>query len=529
MCDLSARGTGYPVAAEQLLPPEIWEIILNKLEPWELVKAACVSCWWRHLATRICRTRCQCLPPRLLAELLHEHKVTPKTSVLDQGTNNADDIRTSFKCQKEVEEPNWLDISRMYIQTIVTSDPNNCSEVLHMKNVTHLASSSRFVVVVCGGEAENLHILRLVGKAGQECCSQTISGRINKVCVMEMPETSPVLVLCVERNLRCYLVEPELCALFPLAVKPELSVDSRLSCDGNTLIVSQMVGEHHLAVYEASFLPETRTIELTHKGRIRTTSPPVYWDLWNGFVTTIVSGGHVSSYTLSGNLVAESPLYKDLRYPNPTLLARGLVFASTLTSRTLLSYWHMDRERDYWLVGESILTSWIQRGSQAVGNTSWNTASGAEKHDSTLSTHGQNITDEAVESSLSSTQPASSCIVTLAKVRIGATVLLEVTVVHYKRGLVFCGTSQGHLLIYNILTNDQASNVKVNWAVMESYIPSLYLSVTSCPISRLTSYFRNAHIIVAIADRDENCKIISLPNIQMPSECCCKNMCNCYS
>lgn len=31
----------------------------------------------------------------------------------------------------------------------------------------------------------------------------------------------------------------------------------------------------------------------------------------------------------------------------------------------------MDRERDYWLVGESILTSWVQRGPQAVGNLSW--------------------------------------------------------------------------------------------------------------------------------------------------------------
>lgn len=30
----------------------------------------------------------------------------------------------------------------------------------------------------------------------------------------------------------------------------------------------------------------------------------------------------------------------------------------------------MDRDRDYWLVGESVLTSWLQRGAHAVGNTS---------------------------------------------------------------------------------------------------------------------------------------------------------------
>ena len=36
----------------------------------------------------------------------------------------------------------------------------------------------------------------------------------------------------------------------------------------------------------------------------------------------------------------------------------------------LAAYWHMDRDRDYWLVGESVLTSWLQRGPYAVGNTS---------------------------------------------------------------------------------------------------------------------------------------------------------------
>lgn len=44
-------------------------------------------------------------------------------------------------------------------------------------------------------------------------------------------------------------------------------------------------------------------------------------------------------------------------------------------------------------------------------------------------------------------QGGSSCVVTLAKVRLGAAVLLEVTIVHYQRGLVFCGTSQGTSLL----------------------------------------------------------------------------------
>lgn len=44
-------------------------------------------------------------------------------------------------------------------------------------------------------------------------------------------------------------------------------------------------------------------------------------------------------------------------------------------------------------------------------------------------------------------QGGSSCVVTLAKVRLGAAVLLEVTIVQYQRGLVFCGTSQGKYFI----------------------------------------------------------------------------------
>lgn len=34
------------------------------------------------------------------------------------------------------------------------------------------------------------------------------------------------------------------------------------------------------------------------------------------------------------------------------------------------AYWHMDRDRDYWLLGESVLASWVKRGQKAVGNTS---------------------------------------------------------------------------------------------------------------------------------------------------------------
>lgn len=51
------------------------------------------------------------------------------------------------------------------------------------------------------------------------------------------------------------------------------------------MIVSQMVDEHHLSIYRATLLIEQGRVELVHEGRIKTSSPPVYWDLWNGFVS----------------------------------------------------------------------------------------------------------------------------------------------------------------------------------------------------------------------------------------------------
>ena len=52
-------------------------------------------------------------------------------------------------------------------------------------------------------------------------------------------------------------------------------------------------------------------------------------------------------------------------------------------------------------------------------------------------------------------QLSNSCILTLAKIRIGSAVELETTVVYYKRGLVFCGTDQGEfyrfLRLYNVI------------------------------------------------------------------------------
>lgn len=85
------------------------------------------------------------------------------------------------------------------------------------------------------------------------------------------------------------------------------------------------------------------------------------------------------------------------------------------------------------------------------------------------------------------------------------------------QSIQFC-SFLGHLLLYKILTEDKASDLKINWAVMESYIPSLCLSVTSRPISRLAAYFRNRDIVVAVSDRDGKCSVISLLNINFTSE-----------
>lgn len=527
MCDHSAVCLQDPLEMEQLLPLEIWETILKKLPSPDLLRASTVCRQWRHLARRVCRERCHRLPARLLAELTHEYYNThiPTCTVPPTSLNNNNEIVTDDELmtslteyQDRVQEPDWLDINRMLMQTAVTACAEDCLVMQQLQQVTHLATAGDFVVVVSHSREKNVSIIRIVGKTGQECCKLCINDRILKVCVMEMPETPSILAVCVNKDLRCYMVGPQLNSLTPLTVSPELSVDSRLCCDGYTMVVSQMVDEHHLSIYRASLLIEQGHVELCHEGRIKTSSPPVYWDLWNGFVTTVVSAGHVVSYTLSGNLVAESPLYKDLRYPNPTLLVRGLIFASTITSRTLLFYWHMDRGRDYWLVGESVLTSWVQRGPQAVGNTSCIRKSQVKVENDYITPTEGSISDEASKNNLAYSEPASSCIVTLAKVRVGATMLLEVTVINYRRGLVFCGTSQGHLLLYKILTDDKASDLKINWAVMESYVPSLCLSVTSRPVSRLAAYFRNSDIVVAVSDREGNCFVLSLPNIHFASE-----------
>lgn len=40
----------------------------------------------------------------------------------------------------------------------------------------------------------------------------------------------------------------------------------------------------------------------------------------------------------------------------------------------------MDRDRDFWLLGESVLTSWVQRGAGAVGNASCKKDSNSSGH-----------------------------------------------------------------------------------------------------------------------------------------------------
>lgn len=547
------------VCAEDLSPPEvqlpieIWEIILKKLPAPDLLKAASVCSQWRHLARGLCRERCQRLPPRLLSELHHEHltscasvvyhSATPSASpsplpdediseqsapALGQHEHNPSSIsglekgsspfsdRSSGGSSGEDEHIDWLALTAMLHQTDLTSEPQCCFVTHQLENVTHLAcavswnsdsSSCMIYVVEDSGE-------------GDHCWQHHIAGRVHKVCVIETPGNPPILAVCVDRELQCYLLRTHLQTLAPLSVLPTITVDSRLCCDGSTLVVSDLVGLQQLALYEAvPFLREGK-VELILKGRIQTSSPPIYWDLWNGFVTAVVSGGYVSSYTVTGNLVAESPLYKDLRYPNPTILTRGLVFASTITSRTLLSYWHMDRDRDYWLLCESVLASWVKRGRKGVGNTSvvkrGHLGSGSQSP--VLEMPPVAVLPEKPESHIQAFPESSSiCILTLAKIRVGKVLALETTAIHYKRGLVFCGTSQGHLLVYQLLMRNKTKGTLIDWTVLENLPPILTLSVSSRPVSRVVSYFHEQFVVVAVGDRNGNCFIISIPTVEYAS------------
>ncbi|XP_045112196.1 uncharacterized protein LOC123505146 [Portunus trituberculatus] len=480
---------------ESIFPNEIWEQILDHLPLEELLPASCVCRQWRHLVRRICRQRCKCLPSRLLAELVHEHYTT---RCRPQGMDS--------EIPDGREEPDWLDVSRMLIQTQVTSRAEACSVVSQINQVILLTAAEKFVVAVTRSGEDQSCTLSLVSGEGRVTCQYLVHGKVNKVCVLEEGGEPSVLAVSVNKELLGLLVHPDLRSLTALTITPNLAVDSRICSDGQTLVVSQLEENYHLSVYRATLLPGR--LQLNLQSRIRTTSPSICWDLWNGFVTTLVPSGHIRAYTLCGALVAESPLYKDLRYPNPTLLARGLVLASTITSRTLLSYWHMDRDRDYWLVGESVLTSWLQRGPHAVGNTS---PRRELRKDS-----GSSVSN----GSPSFFEGGNSCVVTLAKVRLGAAVLLEVTIVQYQRGLVFCGTSQGYLLVYKIMEDTWKSEAGLKWEVLEACMPSLCLSLTRRPLARIAVCFIDAVIMVTVGDRDGNCHMVSLPTSAPQTSVC---------
>ncbi|KAG0713108.1 hypothetical protein GWK47_016966 [Chionoecetes opilio] len=437
---------------------------------------------------QLCRRLCRGLPGRLLEELLHEHcsaRRRPQGKISDGKILDGRD------------EPDWLDISRMLIQTQVTSRAEDCSVVSQLRHVIHLAAAGNFVVVVTRSEEEQSCTLSLVAGKGRITCQHLVHGKVNKVCVLEGSGQPSVLAVSANKELLALLVQPQQRSVAALTVTPTLAVDSRMCCDGQTVVVSRLEEDFHLSVYRATLLPGGLHLSLHH--RIRAASPPLTWDLWNGFVTTLVASGHIHAYTLGGALVAESPLYKDLRYPNPTHLARGLVLASTITSRTMLSYWHMDRDRDYWLVGETVLASWVQRGVHALGHAGHHTHLNQDAR-----TPGANEPAPAF-------QGGGSCVVTLAKVRLGAAVLLEATVVQYRRGLVFCGTSQGYLLVYKVMEEGWGREAGLKWDVLEACMPSLCLSLTRRPLSRLAVCFLDAVIMVTVGDRDGICHVVSVP------------------
>ncbi|XP_063606865.1 uncharacterized protein LOC134781589 isoform X2 [Penaeus indicus] len=561
MCDqpvLCAEDLSPP---EVQLPIEIWEIILKKLRAPDLLKAALVCSQWRHLARGLCRERCQRLPPRLLSELRHEyltscaasvslsaspsaspspppdediseqsapalgqHETNPSSSFsgMEKDRSPFSDRSSGGSSYLEDEQTDWLALTAMLHQTALTTEPQCCFVTHQLENVTHLACAGSFIVAVSWNSDSSSCVIYVVdgSSEGDHCWQHHIAGRVHKVCVIETPGNPPILAVCVDRELQCYLLRTHLQTLAPLSIFPTITVDSRLCCDGSTLVVSDLVGLQQLALYDATPFLQEGKVELILKGRIQTSSPPIYWDLWNGFVTAVVSGGYVSSYTVTGNLVAESPLYKDLRYPNPTILTRGLVFASTITSRTLLSYWHMDRDRDYWLLSESVLASWVKRGRKAVGNTSvvkrGHLGSGSQSP--VLEMSPTAVLPEKPESHIQAFPESSSiCILTLAKIRVGKVLALETTAIHYKRGLVFCGTSQGHLLVYQLLMRNKTEGTLIDWTVLENLPPILTLSVTSRPVSRVVSYFHEQFVVVAVGDRNGNCFIISIPNVEYTS------------
>ncbi|XP_076066240.1 uncharacterized protein LOC143039860 isoform X3 [Oratosquilla oratoria] len=424
-----------------VLPVEIWERILECLCGRDLISAAQVSHVWGHLVARLCRLRCRNqLPPRLLEELQHE-------------------VEWNYSCR--------------------ISCLDGCGYLHHHNHHQRLPGQIKEYDPGCEGEyilmvseaedmtSSTVHIHRA---PDDPICKFDVEGRVSKVHVLS---TRPlIMALNVDKIFSVLLLQepppPSEPHLVSLETSLYLQGDLRMSiCSPYLATLKDQV----LRLYSFYVALEELQVILTIVKDF-TVKSPICWSVWNGYMTVFLSSGHVVSYNTEGATVAHSSMHKDLRYPNPVTFANGFVFVSTLVSRTLLAYWHMDRGRDYWLIGD------------------------------TVSVPGINLPE---------VPQVSEGNLMLAKARIGVAVGQEVTCLDYHRGLVICGTREGDLLVFKNYRNGNG----IDWGVLEE-MPYLHISVTSLPISRVTASFLSNFVNIVLRVRNSEYFIVTIPTIDPP-------------
>ncbi|XP_076066218.1 uncharacterized protein LOC143039847 [Oratosquilla oratoria] len=518
-----------------VLPVEIWERILECLCGRDLISAAQVSHVWGHLVARLCRLRCRNqLPPRLLEELQHEvewnyscriscldgcgylhhhnhHQRLPgqikeydpgcedtrvsSVRTWDPGDTGHDRVNNQLSkisnccCEwskrerekspspyigidsdQELEDCDWLAVYSMYLESKVTGIPSRCRIHQGLFSISQCISEGEYILMVSEAEDMTSSTVHIHRAPDDPICKFDVEGRVSKVHVLS---TRPlIMALNVDKIFSVLLLQepppPSEPHLVSLETSLYLQGDLRMSiCSPYLATLKDQV----LRLYSFYVALEELQVILTIVKDF-TVKSPICWSVWNGYMTVFLSSGHVVSYNTEGATVAHSSMHKDLRYPNPVTFANGFVFVSTLVSRTLLAYWHMDRGRDYWLIGD------------------------------TVSVPGINLPE---------VPQVSEGNLMLAKARIGVAVGQEVTCLDYHRGLVICGTREGDLLVFKNYRNGNG----IDWGVLEE-MPYLHISVTSLPISRVTASFLSNFVNIVLRVRNSEYFIVTIPTIDPP-------------
>ncbi|RXG52506.1 hypothetical protein Avbf_15031 [Armadillidium vulgare] len=266
---------------------------------------------------------------------------------------------------------------------------------------------------------------------------------------------------------------------------PRLLGDSKISCDKEWLLTfGRSESMEFLSLYKASLSSSEKDLQLQLMFTFKPLTIPYMFHIFQSTVYTMEPSGHIRGYKIefsseecdtieNVNLYCQSELKKDLRYPNPTRFVRNFVFSSTIISAELLRYWHMDRGRDFWIVGD--------------------------------------LHEIYKDRILQINDPSSDIYnIRLNQMYLGLKDGFVVTAVHQQRGIFFFGTKEGHIAGYKMYGNGQfekPSRTKPD--LLDSRPWMLLHCVSSQPITQIRPLFTPLGVIVAAIDMIGNCLLVS--------------------